>query len=334
MSSIYDETIKSNNNTLVYKKKKKHYCSNCGKFGHPFKKCKEPTTSIGIICIKLDSEYKEKLLKELNLISDKDNLLNILNVNNKSYNNFKFINTFKNKIKFLFIRRRHTLSYIEFIRGRYEVDNIENIVSLFELMTEDEIKNIESNTFTELWCKLWKKTSCSKYYEKEFETSKKKFNKLKSGIDIDKKINLDFIVKNTNIKFKTPEWGFPKGRRNYHEKNIDCATREFYEETSYKAEDYKLFDNVTPINEVFNGTNGILYKHIYYLGVDSSNKPAEINQENIHQVDEIGDIGWFTYDEAISKIRPYYPEKKKLLNEIYLFIVNMIINSENQDLNN
>jgi ADP-ribose pyrophosphatase YjhB (NUDIX family) len=98
---------------------------------------------------------------------------------------------------------------------------------------------------------------------------------------------LEFIVKNTKPKFNTPEWGFPKGRRNYHEKNVDCAHREFYEETSYTNEEYNLLNNVTPINEIFNGTNGILYKHIYYLGVDTSDKEATINQNNIHQIDEI-----------------------------------------------
>ena len=35
-------------------------------------------------------------------------------------------------------------------------------------MTEDEVNNIGTSTFQDLWCKLWKKTSCSKYYEKEF----------------------------------------------------------------------------------------------------------------------------------------------------------------------
>jgi len=222
MSSICDET---KNNNLVYKKKKKNYCSNCGKFGHTIKKCKEPTTSIGIICIKLEEDNKEILIDELKKLCDKNNNLNILNINNKSYNNFKFINTFKKKIKFLFIRRRHTLSYIEFIRGRYDISNMDHVISLFELMTDDEINNIGNNSFSDLWCKLWKKTSCSKFYEKEFESSKKKFNKLKLGIDSDKKINLDFIVKNIKPKFNTPEWGFPKGRRNFHEKNIDCANR-------------------------------------------------------------------------------------------------------------
>ena len=33
---------------------KKNYCTNCGKFGHINKTCKEPITSLGILCFKLD----------------------------------------------------------------------------------------------------------------------------------------------------------------------------------------------------------------------------------------------------------------------------------------
>jgi 8-oxo-dGTP pyrophosphatase MutT (NUDIX family) len=327
MSDAYSESI---NETIIYKKKKKrHYCSNCGKYGHIFKKCKEPITSIGIICIKMD-EGNTKLIDDhfKKIINNDVKNINILNINNKNYNNFKFINKFKEKIKFLFIRRKHTLSYIEFIRGRYDIDNSEHLISLFELMTPYEINKIKIYDFKELWCKLWKKTSCSKIYEKEYELSKKKFKKLKSINYNSSNVNLDFLTTNIKPKFSTPEWGFPKGRRNYHEKNVECAKREFYEETSYSSNDYNLLDKITPINEIFNGTNGILYKHSYYIGIDITNKDAVIDQENNHQVDEIGDIDWLTYDEAIKIIRPYHSEKKKLLNEIYLFFVNIILNSD------
>ena len=37
-----------------------------------------------------------------------------------------------------------------------------------------------------------------------------------------------------------PEWGFPKGRRNYQENDIDCATREWEEETGYSRNQIKM----------------------------------------------------------------------------------------------
>jgi 8-oxo-dGTP pyrophosphatase MutT (NUDIX family) len=41
-----------------------------------------------------------------------------------------------------------------------------------------------------------------------------------------------------------PEWGFPKGRRNYNEKDIDCALREFSEETGYSKYSLKNIENI------------------------------------------------------------------------------------------
>ena len=37
------------------------------------------------------------------------------------------IKFFKDKIKFLLIRRKHSLNYIEFIRGRYDKNNLKNL---------------------------------------------------------------------------------------------------------------------------------------------------------------------------------------------------------------
>ena len=51
---------------------------------------------------------------------------------------------YKNSIKFLMIRRKNTLGYIEFIRGRYNIDNIDGIIFLFRQMTPLEIKKIGS----------------------------------------------------------------------------------------------------------------------------------------------------------------------------------------------
>ena len=52
--------------------------------------------------------------------------------------------------------------------------------------------------------------------------------------------NLDSIIEETygESDWTEQEWGFPKGRRNFQEKDYDCAIREFTEETGYS----KIFD--------------------------------------------------------------------------------------------
>ena len=81
-------------------------------------------------------------------------------------------------IKFLMIRRKHSLSYIEFIRGKYDVNNMDSIISLFKKMSPEEIDTISKNDFEYLWFDLWKKTSKSKLFQKEFKQSKEQFEKL------------------------------------------------------------------------------------------------------------------------------------------------------------
>lgn len=312
------------------KRKKKLYCSNCGKYGHYYKRCHEPITSLGIILFQIDFEklrkgkYKninrEILNKKLNI--EKDKYINILHSNNKSYNSFKYIEDFKEVIKFLMVRRKNTLGFLEFIRGRYLIDDLDHIMSLFEQMTLYEIDNIKKGVFKDLWKELWSNEDKNKIYEIEFKQSKEKFEILKeSG-------NLKYLIENAVPRFKIPEWGFPKGRRNSHEKNKDCSKRELEEETGLIEDDYILYNQINPLNEIFKGTNGILYKHTYYIGLSNNNKEIKLDENNKIQMDEIGDIGWFNYYNAINRIRPYQLERKRILNELYLFLINNLVKIE------
>ena len=236
--------------------KKKIFCCNCGKFGHKYSKCNEPITSLGIIAIKP------------NLISDYDLLIeyfnskkyfNLVKSNTMNNNILLKINNFIDKFKFLMIRRRKTLGYIEFIRGRYDIKNSISYISLFEQMIPSEINDLINNSFDYLWTDLWINNNFdNKYIKNEFEESKLKFDILKNN-------NLSNLIKSIKFNYNTPEWGFPKGRRIYLEKNINCACREFEEETSLNKNDYNLLINLPPIQEIFYGTNKILYKHIYYF---------------------------------------------------------------------
>ena len=53
--------------------------------------------------------------------------------------------------KFLMIRRKKTLGYIELIRGRYDELNVESYTTLSEQMVSSEINDIMSNEFDFLW---------------------------------------------------------------------------------------------------------------------------------------------------------------------------------------
>lgn len=300
-----------------YIRKKRLYCSNCGKYGHKYIKCNEPVTSIGIIAVKLDNDISYE--KTINLFQE-IKTYNIIKKNTISYNLLLEIDKYKDKMKFLMIRRKKTLGYIEFIRGRYELNDLLHITHLFEQMTIDEINDILKNDFDSIWRNLWKTSAENKFYKSEYDRSKEKYDTFKSN-----NMLLD-LCKNINLKYKTPEWGFPKGRRNYLERNTECAVREFKEETGLLDDDFFLLKNITPLCEIFHGTNNILYKHIYYIAVCKKDINVSINENNLIQCEEVGDIGWFKYDKCTDLIRNYHNERQKVLNEVFLFILNIIKN--------
>jgi hypothetical protein len=76
------------------------------------------------------------------------------------------IDKYKDKIKFLLIQRKHSFSYVEFIRGKYDENDLIEVNKLLNLMTKDEIEKILTNDFTTLWTDLWKKTSKHKAYQR------------------------------------------------------------------------------------------------------------------------------------------------------------------------
>ena len=103
------------------------------------------------------------------------------------------------------------------------------------------------------------------------------------------------------------------------ETDIECANRELIEETGISRDDYFIYRNIKPYEEIFLGSNNVIYKHVYYLGRYTSDKPIMLDKKNKAQVSEIGAIRWMNISELRKKIR-YYNEKR-------ISIVNHVINN-------
>ena len=125
-----------------------NYCVNCGKSGHIFKVCPEPIISCGIICFKLNNISLSKIEKFFY-----NKFINIEDFNYDNINYYNKINFHRKDIKFLMIQRKNSLSYIEFLRGKYDENNLDKISSMFELMAESEIDNIKliKSKFYDIW---------------------------------------------------------------------------------------------------------------------------------------------------------------------------------------
>ena len=136
---------------------------------------------------------------------------------------------------------------------------------------------------------------------------------LKNGITINNEfITLESLIKNSSTKWAETQWEIPKGRKNFQEKDLECALREFEEETGYSSKYVNIIENILPFEELFIGSNYKSYKHKYYLGYMS--ETIDILQN--YQKSEVSKIEWKTVDKCLESIRPYNLEKRNLIINI------------------
>jgi 8-oxo-dGTP pyrophosphatase MutT (NUDIX family) len=245
-------------------------CINCGKAGHVFRDCKEPVMSYGIIAIK--------------------------HVDSVPY--------------YLMIRRRDSLSYVEFMRGKYSLSEPVYIQKLINGMTCDEQTRLISQTFDSLWSALWNNQN-TRQYRNEYNSAKRIFDLFRNTGDLHGKLLIRYIDESSK-EWADPEWGFPKGRRMPHESTEACALREFKEETGCDPAMVLLIPDKTYIEEYI-GTNGIKYRQTYFIGRSNSDAKAEFQPHNRVMNREVGAIAWLPFEEAYLKIRHSNKEKRALL---------------------
>ena len=264
-----------------------NYCNNCGNIGHVYKNCRHPILSYGIL----------------------------------------LFHKLKDETKVVMIERKDSLSYIEFLRGKYSsIYNTDYLLLLFSRFSENELKKINENDFDVLWKTLWIHTdTINNRIKREYSKSKEKFNKLKIGfLHKKEKINIQYFIDNVrkNKVFIMNEWEIPKGRRKQYENNKECAKREFQEETNISFDKYIIYDNIIPLIEEYKGINGVMYKQVYYIGIINELLELSINMDNKDQYTEIKNIKWLTQPEIADYIREYDNSKKELINKAFSFIEN------------
>ena len=210
----------------------------------------------------------------------------------------------KKGLEYLMICRKDSLGYVDFMRGKYPKFNESYIQNIINEMTIQEKNKLLNNNFEQLWEELWGTFPGPKYRGEEKKSSEK-FQTIKER-------NLKELITKSKTNWKTPEWGFPKGRRNYQENDLNCALREFQEETGYSKKQLNIINNLIPIEEIFLGSNMKSYKHKYFLAfINKDTKPI-----NNFQQSEVSEVKWLILKDCLNIIRPYNYEKKKILNRI------------------
>jgi 8-oxo-dGTP pyrophosphatase MutT (NUDIX family) len=258
--------------------KNNNACNNCGKHGHSFHQCKLPITSYGVIAFRATNSG----------------------------------------IQYLMLRRKDSFGYIDFIRGKYSPYNISQIQDIVSEMSTKEKQQLLVEPFDVLWKNMWGDITTTQYKAEE-NASMKKMEIIREGVTVNGEFtNLEQIIQNSNTNWIETEWEFPKGRRNYKEKDLDCALREFVEETGISVSRLTIVENVLPFEETFIGTNHKSYKHKYFLAFlnDSNSSDDENIILNGFQITEVSKLEWKTIHNCLESIRPYSLEKRNLILNI------------------
>jgi len=254
-------------------------CNNCGNTGHSYHQCPHPIISNGIIVFRQQKNTTTNTTPE-----------------------------------YLIIRRRDTLGFVDFMRGKYSPYNKEYLINMIKQMTDDEKDRLLHWPFTKIWRHLWdsKSTECV-----EDTVAKDKLARLRAGI-IGKegdRYSMASLIEECNAMYRwtEPEWGFPKGRRNPNESDLECAIREFCEETGYQPQQLHAIGNIQPFEENFLGSNYKSYKHTYFLMYMTWEDSVSNHQIQTY---EVSAAEWHSSEECLARIRSYNVEKRRVIREV------------------
>jgi len=207
----------------------------------------------------------------------------------------------KPDISFLLIQRKHSFAFIEFIKGNYDVTSSFRCIShLTKEMTNDERNSILTMNYYELMEHVWKIPIKRQYNNfKEY-----KYNKIK-------------ILFSAKIKSEynrtTNDWGFPKGKSEHNESNLNAALREFKEETGINDRLLEVINDTSPYKENLLGTDFLHYEYNYYLSY--LDDYSCMNSKSF----EIGDIKMLKTTDAIGKFI------KNDIKSRYIYNINILV---------
>lgn len=271
-------------------------CTNCGDNGHTTKQCLKPITSFGVIVFRIRGTNETVQWNQAATLLQSETTINGLEGH-------------LSNLEYLLIRRRDSLGFIDIMRSKYDINDIEYISQQVHGMTREEQQRLIEQPFDTLWEELWgPPTYGSNPYKHEKEQSRQKLEAIRKGTP-----SLAEIIAKVNYAWETPEWGFPKGRRDPHETEYSCALRELWEETGLSDKDIIPIKNLEPIRETFFGSNHVQYCHKYYIMYMPVEREITLDPTNLNMRHEIGDIRWCSLEDGMSLIRSDNVEKREIL---------------------
>ena len=92
--------------------------------------------------------------------------------------------------------------------------------------------------------------------------------------------------------------------------------------------DYILKDDIKQHEIIFQGSNKIRYRNVYFLASykdEINEKVITVDFKNFNQIKEVRDVQWFLYDEVLTKMKQESYEKKEAIIRINELLTKRIL---------
>jgi 8-oxo-dGTP pyrophosphatase MutT (NUDIX family) len=191
-------------------------------------------------------------------------------------------------VRLLMVNRRFTYAFYAFVCGHYNERSDFAIIRLLDAMTIDEKVNIMSMNFAQLWFCIW----LNQCQPASYISARSKYNECLIG---DGGARLRSLMRRSCAS-ATRVWEIPKGRKKHaSECDMDCAIREFYEETGIPRSAYHITGGTYSLTF---DEEGIRYKIMYFIAIAARAIVQRINSSALDQISEICDMRWVAASEV------------------------------------
>jgi len=206
-------------------------------------------------------------------------------------------NTDTGRLEAVLVRGRYSYEYGEFVHGRYSRKNSKTVTALLDAMSINERLDIYSLDFGQMWYRIWLTTKHPELYNRKCAKFQSAWMRVDSG-----KVLRELIQEScTDPRAQQQRnggvrWEFPRGRRkSSQEPDINCAVREFLEESGIEKRDYQILPNFQ--RKVSFVHMGVRYVTLYYAAIARRFIQPCVDLRTLDQVAEVSEVRWMDIEQ-------------------------------------
>ena len=198
----------------------------------------------------------------------------------------------------LLAHKRYTYAFAEFVHGRYARGRagsnaaLRCVAPLFDYMTREELFDILSLNFEQMWYRIWLTLDNRDLYNKKCAKFQSTFMRDDGGAALRR---LVMLARANGVLL----WEVPRGRRlNAREADILCATRELHEETGVEKSEYRFLPGIK--RRVSYVSAGTRYTCAYYVALANPHLASAVSYDDptrptlreINLMAEVSEVRW------------------------------------------